>query len=393
MNARVTAVAVAGVLALGLLRDGGLVGAPAPGGEIGATPLAGACRSPAPLSLELLGEARLPRVLFFEGALVGGLSALAYDPGRGVYYALSDDRGQLGPARFYTLEIGLEDGRLLPDEIAVVGVTRLRDADGRPFAAGSIDPEGLALSSRGTLFLSSEGDADAGVAPFVREFGLDGAHRRDFALPAAYLPDGERRRGVRTNLGFEALTLTPDGGALFTAVENALVQDGPRAGLGRRSPARLLRLDPAGGGPAGEYLYLTDPVAAPPLIPGTLTVAGLVELLALDGETLLALERSYSAGVGNAVRLYRVSLAGADPLAGRDRLDLAAEPVQPVSKCLLLDLGTLGISLDNLEGMTLGPLLADGRRTLVLVSDDNFNPFQVTQVLAFALGDGAAPQK
>jgi hypothetical protein len=40
--------------------------------------------------------------------------------------------------------------------------------------------------------------------------------------------------------------------------------------------------------------------------------------------------------------------------------------------------------------MTFGPELPDGRRTLVLVSDDNFSETQVTQFLAFAVDGGTA---
>ena len=54
-------------------------------------------------------------------------------------------------------------------------------------------------------------------------------------------------------------------------------------------------------------------------------------------------------------------------------------------KTLLLDLRTLGIPLDNVEGMTLGPRLPDGRQSLVLVSDNNFAAAQFTQFLLFAL--------
>ena len=54
-------------------------------------------------------------------------------------------------------------------------------------------------------------------------------------------------------------------------------------------------------------------------------------------------------------------------------------------KTLLLDLAQLGLrSVDNLEGMSWGAPLADGRRVLLLVSDDNFNPAQVTQLIALA---------
>src|SRR4029078_6925832 len=54
------------------------------------------------------------------------------------------------------------------------------------------------------------------------------------------------------------------------------------------------------------------------------------------------------------------------------------------SKQLVLDLDELGIPLDNVEGMTFGPRPPDGRRSVVLVSDDNFAASQFTQFLVFA---------
>ncbi|NEO01152.1 MAG: esterase-like activity of phytase family protein, partial [Moorea sp. SIO3I7] len=57
----------------------------------------------------------------------------------------------------------------------------------------------------------------------------------------------------------------------------------------------------------------------------------------------------------------------------------------PLQKKLLLDLSELGIYLDNLEGMTLGPRLSDGTQSLILVSDNNFSEAQVTQFLLFGI--------
>jgi hypothetical protein len=127
-------------------------------------------------------------------------------------------------------------------------------------------------------------------------------------------------------------------------------------------------------------------------------VAGLAELLALDRHTLLALERGYSAGAGLTARLWRVSLDGATDVAHRPRLDgggPGGAPPRPVAKTLLLDLdadlGRHRVAIDNLEGMALGPPLADGRRSLVIVADDNFSPIgQRTLFVAYAL-DPAAP--
>ncbi|GAA0605942.1 hypothetical protein GCM10009416_49140 [Craurococcus roseus] len=109
---------------------------------------------------------------------------------------------------------------------------------------------------------------------------------------------------------------------------------------------------------------------------------GLVELLALDDQgTLLALERSFSTGAGNDIRLF---LARPDP-AGPDGSGRV-----PLRKELVLDFDEIGVALDNVEGMAFGPDLPDGRRTLVFVSDDNFAETQITQFLAFAVNGGGA---
>ena len=115
------------------------------------------------------------------------------------------------------------------------------------------------------------------------------------------------------------------------------------------------------------------------------TVNGLVELLPLNNEFLLAMERSFSVGAGNTIRLYRVALPGATDVRGVDDLH-QLNRVRTAQKTLLLDLDDLGLALDNLEGMTLGPQLPDGRQSLVLVSDNNFTPGQPSQFLMFTLG-------
>lgn len=338
-------------------------------------------------------------------APVGGLSALLYRPETGDYLAVSDDGARRGPARFYTLEIDAEHPVLAPDGARVAGATEILDSEGQGFRPHTVDPEGLAPAPDGGLFVSSEGRSNRGVAPFVRRYGRDGRMRGEVPLPARYLPaegSGDPR-GVRNNQGFESLTTSPDGRFLFAAVENALAQDGPEATVAAGSPARLLRWEVDGDRPAGvaegslvEWTYPVDPVALPPRTPDATTVAGLVELLGLGPETLLALERSFTEEVGMAVKLYRVSLAEATEVTGRESLreDLAHGDVRPAAKTLLLDLtevlADLEIPLDNLEGMTFGPRLPDGRRSLLLLSDDNFaspRGTQRTQVLAFAVSD------
>jgi hypothetical protein len=47
----------------------------------------------------------------------------------------------------------------------------------------------------------------------------------------------------------------------------------------------------------------------------------------------------------------------------------------------------LGISIDNIEGVTWGPMLANGHRSLIFVTDNNFSESQKTQVLLFEVVD------
>ena len=362
---------VAGLAVLAVLFTG-CAGAPRGGRE----------RRP-PDGLELLGAAAIPSGTEVDGAVVGGLSGIAF-AGDGRYLVVSDDKGSFGPPRVFniTAEIG-------PDGFgaggpAVEGFTVLRQEDGRPLPLGSLDMEGIALARDGTFYVASEGNVAAGASPWIAHFQGDGTRLSTLPLPPKLLSVGDPPRGVRQNLALESLTLTSDGRHLFTATENALAQDGPEAAAGRPSPARILRYDLLAGRVDREFIYLVD--AAPPAAtPGGFHTAGLSDLAVLDDGRLLALERAFAAGRGFRVRLYLVDLTTAEDVS---RLpDLHEQPeVRPAEKHLLLDLGTLGVRLDNLEGLALGATLPDGRPTLLLVSDDNFRADEQTnQFLVLAL--------
>jgi uncharacterized repeat protein (TIGR01451 family) len=339
---------------------------------------------------------------------LGGLSGVTYDAVNNRYYAISDDRSQFGPARFYTFN--LDPATLATTGVSFTGVTTLKDANGNTFALNSLDPEGIALSGNGTIFVSSEGEArpDLGASrvtnPFIKEFSLTtGQEIRSFTVPTKFLPkiqdtngDGivnagdTQTAGIRNNLAFESLTITPDQQTLFTATENALFQDGAVATPTAGTSSRIIQFNVATGQAEKEFVYITDPVAIAPTPTTAFSTNGLVDLLAIDNRgTMLALERSFSAGAagtGNTIKIYEISLQDAQDVSGLDSLNLLALPTgpRPVQKRLLLNLDDLNLStgLDNIEGLAFGPKLADGRQSIVLVSDNNFSATQFTQVLA-----------
>ena len=322
------------------------------------------------LDLDFRGEAIVPTGTMFEGTTVGGLSSITYDHRRGVYYAISDDASVINPVRYYTVALDAR-GRLSDGDVRFKDVTTLLAPDGNPYPPLSLDPEGLTLTKDRELIVTSEGIRTTGIDPFVRRYSLGGHVLGSLPVPEEFLVTPDPAKGVRQNLGFESAAA--HGHDLYVATESALLQDGPAATVANGSRARILRYDLRKRSVEHQWFYDIDPVAEPPVPATQFSVNGLVELLPLDDDRLIAMERSFSVGApgtGNTIKLFEVSLRGAT-----------------AHKRLLLDLDELGIPLDNVEGMTFGPRLRHGRRSVVLVSDNNFAATQFTQFLLFALDD------
>jgi hypothetical protein len=371
-----------------------------------------------PISAEFIDSDTIPKQL--ADRRIGGLSALAYDRRQDRFYALSDDRSS--PHLFcFRLEIQMDADQTKPhiQTIEWINEQVLTDAEGQPLPPGSLDPEGLALTPT-SIYLSSEGDIAQGIAPALVEFDREtGRERRRLPIAAHYLPPEQpdraslgasleadpaadliaaSRRGIQPNLGFESLSAIVAAPGepvrLFTATEAPLLQDLPdrpdrRAAAANGNSAttapwrnRLAHYSLLGDSPPlliAEHLYPLD------RRPGTL-MTGLSDILALDnGGHFLAIERALSP-TGFQVKLYQMAIAGASDISGYDLLQGPLPDVVPIAKRLVLDLNQLPVRLDNLEGLTIGPRLADGSQSLVLIADDNFNRLQRNQLLLFRLG-------
>jgi hypothetical protein len=364
-----------------------------------------------PVTLEFIDDYTLPPTLL-KDVPVGGLSGLTYDPKSGGFYAISDDRSGFSPARFYSItpKVGPDKktGNLKIKTVEITAKTALSREDGKPYERNQIDPEGIALSPRGTVFISTEGDARSSLAPTINEHNLTtGAWIQSLPMPDTYTPKKGPNgvlEGVQNNKGFEGLAINTDATGdlfrVFAAIEHPLEQDRnppppapakapkPEATAAPESPApippdrlRVLHYALTTGRTdlIGEYVYELDP---PPI--GTLE-HGLSEILALDNSgRFLALERSLGLA-GFSAKLYQFTFAGARDVQGMSSLRGLPDDWQPIRKQLMLDLTQIGVTLDNLEGMTLGPRLPDGSQSLWIVSDDNFDKDQNTQFLLFRI--------
>ncbi|MFI6781537.1 esterase-like activity of phytase family protein [Micromonospora sp. NPDC050276] len=311
----------------------------------------------------------------FAGTPVAGLSALAFArPGRAL--ALVDNIGTT-PARVY--ELGLKTDRRGVD-VGVRDVAVLSRPDGTPYTGGDFDGEGLVAERGGaTVLASSERE------PSIRRFRLsDGREIASLPVPDRFqvTPAGE----AAVNQTFEALAATPDHRVLYAGMEGPLAADGRDAEA--RGRHRILRYDGREGGaytPSAQYAYRTDPNL------------GLVELIALGDDQLLAVERGFTTGVGNTVRVYRVSATGAPDVSAVSSLSTATDPRSWLGKELLVDITDCPPSgattkqpqpnplLDNIEGAALGGQLPGGRRELYLISDDNGSATQTTRVYSLSV--------
>ncbi|CAM3205106.1 esterase-like activity of phytase family protein [Prescottella defluvii] len=335
------------------------------------------------LSVTHLSTMQVPDGLDPFDTTLGGLSGIDYDPGTDSYLVVSDDRAQNGPARAYTLDLGLDgNGRFTASAPEFIGITLLTDADGRPYPEKGVDPESIRRVPGATdVVYSSEGDASKSIAPFVRMAVADGGMSKDFGLPEHYLPvaapDGQQSSGVRNNLAFEGLTFSADGSRLLALTESSLVQDGTIATPENGTDSRVLVFDSASGDVIDEFVYSVDPISGdyPDVVDTTgwtlKADRGATEILAVGTDEYLVIERGTVPGKGVEVQVYWTTTAGATSVDGKASLD---GDETPMPKKLLFDFADTGANPDNVEGITWGPTLEDGTRTLVLVADDNFNP-------------------
>ncbi|MEV6394841.1 esterase-like activity of phytase family protein [Streptomyces sp. NPDC051907] len=283
----------------------------------------------------------------FQGRFVGNLSALAVDQD-GTIAALSD-RSEL---------FALDRRTHAPRSVAL-----LADESGAP-----LDSEGLVVERDGSRLVSSESE------PSVRRYGRDGALLGRLAVPPELRVAPQGR--AAPNQTFEGLALQPGGRTLVAAMEGALAGD----------PADVVRVQTwrrHGGGDgfqlSAQYAYRVD---------GGL---GVSETAAAGDGRLLVLERGFTAGVGNTVRLYLADLRQADDVRATGQ-EAVGDDVRLVRKTLLADLvhcPSLGAPakqpqpnplLDNIEALAVTGRGPGGRLRLLLASDDNQNPLQITRL-------------
>ncbi len=334
---------------------------------------------------------------------LGGFSALEYIGGNR-YIALSDRGPKDGAVdfrcRLHEITINVQDDNSASQSRVAVALQKtqfLADANGRPFtgsssvfeasstSAGRFDPEGIRITKDGGYVISDE------YGPQVIEFASNGKERRRFQVPKYFLADryaptkaeenALNTKGRQSNNGLEGLARTPSG-TWVGLMQRPLMQDAVRGEDGSHTGVncRLVELGQANG---RQFVYQLDSPEYK-----------LNEVLAISDTSFLAIERDGEPGLAAKFkRIMLIDTSEATDVSGIESLPAGLpESIKPVAKRVFIDLldptfGLVGETLpEKIEGLAFGPDLKDGRRLLVVCSDNDFVETNASQFYLFAIG-------
>ncbi len=336
---------------------------------------------------------------------LGGFSALEYSGKEHRYVALPDrgpDDGATGyQCRYQVLDIDVTPGTDHPINLKLVDSVMLVDEQGRPFTGSSsaieptkscavrLDPEGFRFSDNGNFFVSDE------YGPQLIEFTSVGKEVKRFQLPEHLCvanPSESKAEenktnstGRSSNKGMEGLAISPDKSTLIGVMQHVLLQDGERnedGGVPVGVNCRIVQVDIATGD-VKEFVYQLDA-----------SENGLNEILAVSPNEFLVIERDhYSGAEAKFKKIMKINLEGATEVQDIEKLPAGSLPpsIKPVAKQVLIDFLAPEFKLsvaqlpEKLEGLTLGHTLSDGRQTLLVASDNDFEAEAPSLIYVFAL--------
>lgn len=355
-------------------------------------------------------------------------SDLFYNPGNQTYYGISD-RGPGGGTidwapRIEAFKLDVGSGGAISN-FNLSHTIEFKQKNGQVYSGlfpnllpggsngnlgKSLDSEGIVRLKNGHFLVSDE------YGPSIYETDQNGKFIRAFNQPANITPKANGTpdyvsgrptitTGRQDNRGYEGLTVTGDGQTAYAILQDPLVNEGAQNDGRRSRNTRIVAFNVATGEAIAQYIYRLENIDdINGRIPGTVDdfsatnqgrSIGASSITWIGGTKFLVIERDNRgqgadllAGAGalqpvGTKRVYLIDVAGATDvsnisLAGGNGLP---NNVTAVSKTLFLDVQaaftTAGLAIpEKIEGLTIGPRLADGGFALILATD---NDFSVTQ--------------
>lgn len=343
-------------------------------------------------SLKLVSSIEIPFDQTFQNTKVGGLSGIDYDAKNDLYYLISDDRSMFNDSRFYTAKIRLRKNKV--EAIDFQSVSTLKNETGAVYGnwnttpTTSADPEDIQFNPKtNTLVWSSEGarviTADKVILqnPSLKFMDLKGDFLGNVTLPDN-LKMQKLEKGPRNNGTLEGITFDKKYENIYANIEEPLFEDGNQANSSKGGLIRLYQFNAKSKKNIAQFGYQLEPIAREPNPKSAFAVNGVTALQYYSKNQFLVVERSYSTDTqACTVKVFLCNLKKATNV--KNHPSLQNQKLELASKKLILNMDDLGIFIDNIEGLTFGPKLANGNPSIIFVSDNNFSDQQKTQVLVF----------
>lgn len=332
----------------------------------------------------------------------GGISGTDYCPKSEIYFGLSDRGAKDGAVdylcRFHELKIDIDPHHEDPVKVKIVNSILIKNQSALPYPGASnaiyetperarrLDPEGIRIDSNQKIWISDE------YGPYLMQFDREGNFVQELPVPNNLLikypspssseEDARNQTGRRSNRGMEGIALTPSGRFLVGIMQSPLLQDSYPSD--KEKPigfnARIICFD-LEDGTTSQHVYRQER-----------DKNKMHEILAIDEHRFLVIEQDGKPGAESKMKsIFQINMKKATDVSDVASLADKKLPkgIKPVKKKLFLDLlddrfGLASTMPEKVEGLCFGPTLPDGRKTLIVVTDNDFRSNEPTMFYVFA---------
>ncbi len=304
----------------------------------------------------------------FQNTILGGFSGLDFS--NNTYYLIVDDAKN---PRFVKSNIIIQKDTF--SSVQFINTTSLKDATSPFFRENYLDLESIFVDKETQeINFVSEGSIYKNKKPSIFVTDLNGNFKYEYKLPSQFL----KLEHIKHNAVFEASSKSSNNKGFWVAMEGVLKSDGDEPTFHKTlSPIRITYFDKKTKKATKQYAYQLEHIYKP--AKGNINLNGVTAILEYKENHFFVVERIYQSGYGTYGNIVQIFEAYIDK---KTTNILAIDSLKnnsfiPLKKRLLLNFNDIKNKLtdgivDNIEGITLGPKLANGNQSLVLVADDNF---------------------
>lgn len=333
------------------------------------------CFTQKKISVKFLDDYVIKNTTVFKNTLIGGLSGVDFFENN--YFFVVDD-AEL--PRFLKATIAVKNNKILG--INFKDVIFFKDTTTFFYKENILDLESIFIDKKqNKIIFTSEGSIKLNKKPTVFATDFSGKFIEEYQLPANL----KNLKNIHHNSVLEGACNSIDNKGFWVIMEAPLISDENPSHKKQPLQVRLTYFDAVSKIATKQFAYPIDKIGKPSK--SNLNINGVTAVLEYQKNHFFIVERAFQEGYGNTIRIF-------DAVIDANTTDVIAleglknRQFTSLKKTLLLDFKTIKLHLtegtiDNIEGITFGPVLENGNQSLLLVADDNFQIYgkQLNQII------------